>query len=522
VSQLQDEVAELELKRDELQQELRDLGDSIANARSQRQEIQSEIERLQEEQDWLEAGLKELKNREQTLDQTVRELENKERALQGSIDGLDTKRQQLQELVEHMEDLLPRRSSEVVLDALWEPAIPIDEFSEMEASVRDEGQSLERVFAHLEERGLYFPRRVVHAFHTSLKVSVETPLLVLAGISGTGKSLLPQVYGQAMGIHVLPIAVQPRWDGPQDLLGFLNYLENTYKPTELLRALIQMDPINRRWYSDEIDPARDHMLIVLLDEMNLARVEYYFSEFLSRLEARREVASLSDQDDRRKAEILLDLAGGSHLTSGEDDDVRHDVGRLMVWNNVLFVGTMNEDESTLALSDKVVDRANVMRFGRPPKQAVGRSTDTDNARRHTADGWLASRTWRSWIEAGQQTRLPALVGETIERLNDALGVIGRPFGYRLQRAIEAYVRQYPESGDAAVRLALADQVEQRIMPKLRGLDVSDPDGAKALDGVLEVVSGLGDRALQDAIEMGRQAHGGHLFTWMGVQRSLDD
>jgi uncharacterized coiled-coil DUF342 family protein len=89
----------------------------------------------------------------------------------------------------------------------------------------DERQALERVRDYIRGRDLVFAERVLHAFHTSLKVSDISPLVVLAGISGTGKSELPRHYADGLGIHFLLVAVQPRWDSPQDLLGFYNYLE---------------------------------------------------------------------------------------------------------------------------------------------------------------------------------------------------------------------------------------------------------------------------------------------------------
>src|SRR3546814_6253098 len=97
------------------------------------------------------------------------------------------------------------------------------------------------------------------------------------------------------------------------------------------------------------------MLMVLLDEMNLARVEYYFSEFLSRLEGRPLDDGAASDADRRASEIDIDVSRKGQTK------------RVLAGQNVLFVGTMNEDESTLALSDKVLDRANVLRsIGRAP------------------------------------------------------------------------------------------------------------------------------------------------------------
>jgi hypothetical protein len=318
-----------------------------------------------------------------------------------------------------------------------------------------------------------------------------------------------------MGIHFLPIPVQPRWDGPQDLLGFFNYLEGSYKATELSRALVQFDRHERDWYSDEIEFLDTRLLMVLMDEMNLARVEYYFSEFLSRLESRREIGEDDNASDRKKAEIVLDV--GRTIAGDETSDA----GRVLAGSNVLFVGTMNEDESTLALSDKVIDRANVMRFGRPPRQSdLPTPRDEPNARRSASP--LPFEVWTDWLKLGRRRELPDLVPDTINEINDHLARIGRPFGYRPQLAIEAYVRQYPGRSNEDINMALADQIEQRVMPKLRGLDLSEDDAKKTIEGIQDIAQRLGDKPLVEAIARGMRAHGGHLFAWMGVERTGED
>ena len=163
-------------------------------------------------------------------------------------------------------------------------------------------------------------------------------MTVLAGISGTGKSQLPRRYAEAMGIHFLQVPVQPRWDSPQDLMGFYNFVDARYRATELARLLAHLDPENWPDLAGEWD---DRMALVLLDEMNLARTEYYFSEFLSRLEMRPKPGEESDPSRRSDAEIELDVPG----ESGEGR-------RIYAGYGVLFAGTMNEDESTQTLSDK--------------------------------------------------------------------------------------------------------------------------------------------------------------------------
>ena len=123
------------------------------------------------------------------------------------------------------------------LEDLTQPAL---KFAFNRGAQIDESTALRRFAEHLWARGLHFPERVQLAFHTSLKAAHINPLVVLAGVSGTGKSALPMAYAEAMGMNFISLAVQPGWSGPQDLLGFYNYLERKYKATELARALAQM------------------------------------------------------------------------------------------------------------------------------------------------------------------------------------------------------------------------------------------------------------------------------------------
>jgi len=259
-----------------------------------------------------------------------------------------------------------------------------DSFAE-EREEQDETIVLSQLKITLRNEGLIFSSRVVDAFHTSLKCQDINPITVLAGVSGTGKTLLPMRYADIVGMHRLVMAVQPRWDSPQDMFGFYNYLEKEYKATELSRALIRMDPYN---YNSDIfenldsDWSKDRLLIVLLDEMNLARTEYYFSEFLSKLELRRAVKEPSVSHKRSQSEIELDVGPSEHRF------------RLWIDHNVFFVGTLNEDETTQTLSDKVLDRANVIRFGKPDEKAI--ATNNDLQEQKANEGYLPSSKWFSW------------------------------------------------------------------------------------------------------------------------------
>jgi len=367
-----------------------------------------------------------------------------------------------------------------------------------------ENQALFDVEQYLGKLGLKYDRRTLYAFHTALKINETSQMTVLAGVSGTGKSLLPRRYAEAMGLRFLQISVEPRWDSPQDLLGFYNYIEKRYRATDLARALVHMDPYNTSRLSD--GGHEDEMMLVLLDEMNLARVEYYFSEFLSRLEVRPRMKETDSIDRRLGASLSIDIPGRP------EEPIR-----LFPSHNVLFAGTMNDDESTQSLSDKVLDRSNVMQFPAPD----GFARPVESQAPTTLDGTRSFREWQTWIKPTDR-----LVGgdrEKARRVIDSLAKImdqcSRPFGHRLNEAILAYVANYPREKGTEVDVPLADQIEHRILPKLRGLSIEDNE-QPLTDLAKMIKEDLRDpylaRALNDTLERQR---GNNQFNWRGFNRA---
>ena len=257
-------------------------------------------------------------------------------------------------------------------------------------SPADEDELLDALDDALINSGLKYPKQIVRAFHTALKVNDLSPLTVLSGLSGTGKSQLPRAYARFFGIYFLHVPVEPGWDSPQDLLGFYDFVAERYRPTDRARALGHFDSR----FSEEVGIKSDRnwgerMLIVLLDEMNLARTEYYFSEFLSRLEMRGpgpRTAGSGDGDGQSEAMIAIDLP------YAENEKPKH----LFIPHNVLWVGTLNEDETTQALSDKVLDRANSIRFAPPDPATLHTHSKAPENRILEADGYLPYATWLQW------------------------------------------------------------------------------------------------------------------------------
>jgi hypothetical protein len=249
------------------------------------------------------------------------------------------------------------------------------------------------------------------------------------------------------------------------------------------------------------------MALVLLDEMNLARVEYYFSEFLSRLEARPSFEMVADQSRRKDSEIPIDIRGlGRDL-------------RVFPSHNLLFAGTMNDDESTQALSDKVLDRGNVLQFAAP------KTFEHPVAKRPAPAVKAQSfREWRSWIR--NESQMAKTDGSTcdgvIKQLAQIMDNVNRPFGHRLRDGIFAYCANYPQSERETIdiRHPLADQIEYRIMPKLRGVDI---DSCRStLDDLVSLVrTKLDDGEFAERLEstIEEQATASGLFVWRGLTRT---
>lgn len=402
---------------------------------------------------------------------------------------------------------------------LVNPPASLKEFSKKEADTFDtEIREINKFQSYLESKGYFFSDRTIKAFHTALKIQNANPLTVLAGISGTGKTLLPTKYAEYFGIYSLVLPVEPRWDSPQDLLGFYNYLEKKYQATELSKTLVAFDSKNdhnicpRSAENEAISKnLENRMLIVLLDEMNLARTEYYFSNFLSRLELRRIVTNENEKANRKNAEITID----------------DNFGNIWVPNNVLFVGTMNEDESTQTLSDKVLDRANLIRFGKPSEKNIAKASNSFGRTDTKAHIAMAYSTFKNWIVKDEDTSKSLgedenFVNDNIKLLNEAMSYIGKPFGFRVNDAIRSYIANYPKdpgNENQEVRLAFADQIEQKIMPKLRGLDLSLLTSQECLHRVAEIIDKLGDDQLSETFINVKNDNGGTgMFMWQGVSR----
>ncbi len=175
------------------------------------------------------------------------------------------------------------------------------------------------------QMSLYYSHEVVRRFVAGLAAS---KLLILEGISGTGKTSLPYAFSRYLDNPATIVSVQPSFRDRTELIGYFNEFSKRFNETEFLRALYEAN-------------YREDLSLIVLDEMNLARIEYYFAEMLSVLE-------LPSKD-----EWVLDLVP----TAWPGDPDKLENGKIHVPDTVWFVGTANNDDSTFTITDKVYDRA---------------------------------------------------------------------------------------------------------------------------------------------------------------------
>lgn len=521
--QLRKQALEQAIEAAKAEQEtlLKGCKESIANLNDQISTKQLEVKHLDKRISELTKAKEELENKLQQTEQRLQKLQT-DSAVNAQL--LASARQQLKECekkkeeteafiaakkgeISQLNEKYARLSSEAVSSQqCWADLdAPLPNIIKPSAShyPKSEKKWYDDFVKTLDSCNIQFNMRLLNAFHTSLKVQELSPLVVLAGISGTGKSLLPELYAHAAGMNFLQVAVQPRWDSPQDMLGFYNYMEGRFKATELSRLLWQSDSFNNKAASVK------SMNIVLLDEMNLARVEYYFSDMLSKLEVRRGIDA-RQAEQRQAAEIEIDCGASSGPMKKR---------RLFISPQTLFVGTMNEDESTQSLSDKVMDRANMIRFGRPQKLRVKPTSKKDFIEHYKQEPTtLTLQIWEQWHKEANSSTASHLNDE-LQEINELLTGVGRPFGHRVAQSIMEYVANYPQSDTAenTYRWAVADQIEMKVLPKLNGLDKDNQKSRELLSGLGDIIE-RHDRDLAQAFRETADNTQEAFFQWRGLIR----
>lgn len=522
IRQLNEELSkrpsiDIEERLEREERELQEKRELLVQNEERRVELERELEERQAE--ILES--QNIKNRNIELENIIKNNENSIDSLQGQ---LDEKRKELERLSypEGRESTREQRIQEIEKGKL--PEI----YSNKEKNIiKNEIEWLENIYNNCNEYGLKFNKWILYAFHTALKISDWSIMTVLAGVSGTGKSELPKLYSVFGGLNFESVAVQPNWDSQESMLGYFNSIDNRFDAQPLLRFLAQVTKESKTKAEDETFPPSNCMSLILLDEMNLAHVEHYFADFLSKLEERRS----KSKDDLPTVEIKL----GSGL----------DPYNLKMSRTLLWTGTMNQDETTKSLSDKVLDRGIVINFPRPRKleSRKGNKITLEKFKKDKNIAYLTKDIWNKWIKREnelkkEQNKKIQDFKKIVESINDALEGAGRALGHRVWQSIEFYILNYPlvlleleksnedltEDLAKKMEIAFEDQIVQKIMPKLRGIEVRGNDG-KVLDKIKKILQDENFENLIEDFEFARE-HGYGQFIWSSAKylekRNLED
>lgn len=258
--------------------------------------------------------------------------------------------------------------------------------------------------------------------------------------------------------NICLISVKSDWTDPSGIMGFYNIIEKQYHIGPFLKHLLFA-----------IDNP-DVPFFVILDEMNLSKIEYYLSDVLSVLETR-----LMNPENRN---IILQEKIMLHSASTSDDYIATDdeyfdliPANVPIPLNFYITGTINIDETTYTPSPKVLDRANVIEFNEVDLQKYFKDVDTGDTSKfvlHEVPDFTKPRVASKKVSI----ELPATVKDEIININDILKKYNLHFGYRVASEIALYVsnvKKYVATpNDEILSKALDYQIIQKILPKING------------------------------------------------------
>ena len=323
-----------------------------------------------------------------------------------------------------------------------------------------------RLFAASQMR-LYYTEDTVRALFASMGAS---KIIILEGISGTGKTSMPYCLGRFFKNPATICSVQPSWHDRSELLGFYNDFTKRFTETDFLRAVYEAG-------------YRQDPCLVVLDEMNLARIEYYFAEFLSVMEM------------PNALEWNIDL-----IPAKSENDPAHIVdGKLHIEQNIWFIGTANNDDSTFTITDKVYDRAMSLFFDNK-----GIAFEAE----HTQAMPITYEKLHDLYEQAKNDY--PLSQKTIDKFNELDDFVIRnfklAFGNRILKQMNNFVPCYVACG--GTELQAVDYIfESKILKKFEVLNVAFlRDELLALDKELTTLFGRAEfkksrKKIQDLLKM---------------------
>ncbi len=259
--------------------------------------------------------------------------------------------------------------------------------------------------------GLYYTSEMIRLFISALSC---TRLVILQGISGTGKTSLAYAWGKFIKNDAIIASVQPSWRDRTELFGYFNEFTKKFNETELLKKMYEAG------YNDDV-------YVAVLDEMNIARVEYYFAEMLSILE-------MPSRD-----EWIVELVSSSWPT----DPKKLLDGKLKIPGNMWYIGTINNDDSTFAVTDKVYDRALPIDINDKGQVFDPIPTDAMNINSSYLEDLYAKAKAKNPLSAEMNKKIEEMDDYVIKHFRIA-------FGNRIVKQMGDFVSTYVECGGTEV------------------------------------------------------------------------
>lgn len=299
--------------------------------------------------------------------------------------------------------------------------------------------------SYIAARGFNYEGDLIENFYLSLK---SKPFVILAGTSGTGKTRLVKLFAEAIGAKMKLVPVRPDWSDSSDLFGHTD-LSNQFHPGAIIDFIKQAE-----W-----DKSTPHFLC--LDEMNLARVEYYLSDFLSIIETR---------DRKENGAIETDaLVDASYFQS---QSAKEKYGRVYIPENLYIIGTVNMDETTFPFSKKVLDRANTIEFSFV--NLMTKATVGGQAAAQKLDNSFL-KTEYLYLQDCDDEDLIDTVCFNLEELNQILVKANLHVGYRVRDEISFYMMNNKKADLLNEDAAFDHEIMQKILPRVQGSSAAIKD-----------------------------------------------
>lgn len=324
-------------------------------------------------------------------------------------------------------------------------------FKETQTKVEEEKYdhlSIDKVDAYIRGKGFSFSKDVLQNYYVSLRTK---PFVILAGISGTGKSQIVKLFADAINAEYKLIPVRPDWTDSSDIFGHLNLQGNQFINDSVIKFILEANRnLNKPYF-------------LCLDEMNLARVEYYFADFLSIIETR--------HWDNKHQHIVSDPLVQDIFEQYKDVHPEEDATSIYISDNLYVIGTVNMDESTFPFSKKVLDRANTIEFNEVDISIAPDFWEQNNENKtpiNVSNSDLRSKYLLPIDISSDEHEQAEKICTELKTINDILSKANLNIGYRVRNEILFYCLYTPRDNNTDFKSALDKAIMQKLLPRIQG------------------------------------------------------